>query len=776
MLSLALATPAQTPPATPVPLTVTELMRGPGLYGYAPRQLRWSGDGQRVYFEWKQYSDPLIKEFDTWVVSRDGSGLRKLNEEEAKLSPPAVGAESEDRSLAVYSGDGDLSVHDRRTGTRRLLMKTRDAEADPRFTRDGSKVVFTRSGNLFTFRLSDGFVEQLTDIRPAGSPSTEPKKGTASQEALKKEERSLLTAVDEMAKKREEREAKEKKENPRKPWIPQGRQRVARLQLSPDEKTVVAMVEEPAADAKRAQVAFPVTESGYTEPRPTRAKAGEAQDKSRMALLSVATGELKWADHGLKVKDDNGKETPREVYWRRSEFSQDGKLAVQARSADNKDRWVLLVDTKTGASKVIDHQHDDAWVSGPGTRMLGWLADNKTVYFLSEKTGWSQLYAGNVETGEVKQLTSGRGEVFDAELTRDKKRFRMVTSFGSLAERQINEMAVEGGALMRVAAEPGRVEEYAAPPDESMLALVHSYSNRPPELFLMENAPAGRMKRVTTSPAPEFLARKWLDTPIVYIPARDGAKIPAHIYKPSNAKKGAPAVVFVHGAGYLQNVHRGWSQYAREYLFHHLLMERGYIVIDIDYRGSAGYGRDWRTAIYRYMGGKDLDDHIDAARWLVSEHGVDPARIGIYGGSYGGFITLMAMFTQPGVFAAGAALRPVTDWAHYTHGYTTDILNAPQTDLEAYKKSSPIYHAAGLTGALLICHGMVDVNVHFQDTVRLAQKLIELGKQNWEVAMYPVEDHAFVQPASWADEYRRILKLFEENLNARATASVGPKR
>ena len=130
-------------------------------------------------------------------------------------------------------------------------------------------------------------------------------------------------------------------------------------------------------------------------------------------------------------------------------------------------------------------------------------------------------------------------------------------------------------------------------------------------------------------------------------------------------------------------------------MFHHLLMSRGYTVLDADYRGSRGYGRDWRTAIYRHMGGKDLDDQIDGARWLVSEHGVDPKRIGVYGGSYGGFITLMAMFTQPDVFAAGAALRPVTDWAHYNNGYTSSILNLPQSDAEAYQKSSPIYFAEG---------------------------------------------------------------------------------
>ena len=167
------------------------------------------------------------------------------------------------------------------------------------------------------------------------------------------------------------------------------------------------------------------------------------------------------------------------------------------------------------------------------------------------------------------------------------------------------------------------------------------------------------------------------------------------------------------------------------------------------------------------MGGKDLDDYVDAVRWAVKEYGVDPKRVGMYGGSYGGFLTLMGLFTQPDVFAAGAALRPVTDWAHYNHGYTSDILNVPQKDTEAYKKSSPIFFAEGLKGALLICHGMVDTNVHFQDSVRLAEKLMELRKENWELAVYPVEDHGFVNPWSWADEYKRILKLFETSLNGR---------
>jgi dipeptidyl aminopeptidase/acylaminoacyl peptidase len=306
-------------------------------------------------------------------------------------------------------------------------------------------------------------------------------------------------------------------------------------------------------------------------------------------------------------------------------------------------------------------------------------------------------------------------------------------------------MPISGGERTRRTGFAGS-NQVDVSPDETMLADVRSYSNRPPELYLFINQPfsPGKTvvadKPVTTSPIPEFFAHNWIDPSIISFKARDGATVYGRIYRPSNYKGGGPAVLFVHGAGYLQNVHRWWSSY------------------------SAGYGRDWRTGIYRHMGGKDLTDHVDAVNYLVKEHGVDPKRIGLYGGSYGGFITLMAMFTQSDVFAAGAALRPVTDWAHYNNPYTANILNLPQNDAEAYKQSSPIYFANGLKGALLICHGMVDTNVNFQDTVRLVEKLIELHKENWSVAPYPVEDHGFEREASWADEYKRILKLFVDNL------------
>jgi len=164
------------------------------------------------------------------------------------------------------------------------------------------------------------------------------------------------------------------------------------------------------------------------------------------------------------------------------------------------------------------------------------------------------------------------------------------------------------------------------------------------------------------------------------------------------------------------------------------------------------------------MGTPELEDLIDGVSWVVNEHGGNSERVGLYGGSYGGFMAFMALFKAPAVFKAGAALRPVSDWAHYNHPYTSNILNTPEIDPEAYLRSSPIEFADGLEGHLLMTHGMLDDNVFYQDVVRLSQVLLDLEKENWELASYPLERHGFQRPSSWWDQYRRIYLLFEETV------------
>jgi dipeptidyl aminopeptidase/acylaminoacyl peptidase len=821
------------PSAKKFDLTVDNIMRGFELTGYAPTDVRWSPDSQRLFFRWKKHDEPRVKEFDWYVVGRNGGGLKKLTEEEARQQLPPNGDWSKDKKQMVYAEDGDIFLYERAGGKRQQLTKTTDAESNPHFTLDQKRIWFVRQNNIFVMSLDGGLLVQMTDIRPAVGSGVAPsvpvagglgaggqrgsaavqsqQKGTDSQEFLKKEERELLEVVRERAQQREEQEAKRKKREQerekRKPFnVPAG-QTVGALFLSPDEKYVMASLFEAGTGAKGSIVPNYVTESAFTEDIPARTKVGDTQGRARWSVISVETGEVKSVDFGLKMpakekpkgenkpasavsstasassgeaseskdvsaeKSATPKMTDRPVSAFTPQWSADGKhLVMNVRAADNKDRWLMQIDPATAKAKILFTEHNEAWIGGPGSFTLGWLPDHKRAYFVSERDGFAHLYTVNVESSEVKQLTSGNYEVTDVSVAEDETKFYLTTSEVSFFERHFYSMSFDGGARVQITSMPGN-NEVTVSPDESTLAVLHSYSNKPTELYLTANKSGAEAKRLTASPSEEFLSYNWIDPPIVNFKARDGVTVYGRIYKPKNFQKGGPAVLFVHGAGYLQNVHKWWSSYFREYMFHHLLMERGFLVLDIDYRASSGYGRDWRTGIYRHMGGKDLSDHVDAVKYLINEHGVDAKRVGLYGGSYGGFITLMAMFTEPDVFAAGAALRPVTDWAHYNHGYTSNILNQPQDDAEAYRRSSPIYHAQGLKGALLICHGMVDVNVHYQDSVRLAQRLIELRKDNWELASYPVEDHAFVRPSSWADEYRRILKLFTVNLQNTAPSS-----
>jgi len=301
-------------------------------------------------------------------------------------------------------------------------------------------------------------------------------------------------------------------------------------------------------------------------------------------------------------------------------------------------------------------------------------------------------------------------------------------------------------------------------PDGTRLWVQHSTTHMPTQLAGVSSS-GGAVRELTDTRTAEYKALHWPEPRIVAVPSSHGAApIWSRLYLPADTTGSHPIVMFVHGAGYLQNTQLQFPYYFREQMFHHLLNERGYVVLDMDYRASQGYGRDWRTAIYRRMGEPELEDLIDGVHWLARTHGGDEKRVGVYGGSYGGFMALMAMFRAPDQFRAGAALRPVTDWAQYNHGYTSAILNTPQVDSLAYARSSPIEYAADLKGALLICHGVIDDNVLFEDSVRLYQRLIELHKDDVTLAPFPMERHGFTHADSWLDEYKRILALFERTL------------
>jgi len=752
------------PARTPFDFSIKGIMRGHEIVGREPSDVRWSADSRWIYFSWNAPgTDPREPRRPYRVRAEAGAVPESLTVAQMDSAGPlaAAGDLSANGSMRAVEWNGDIFIANLRTGALRRITSTVAEEKEPHFDRDAKHVFFVRDNNAFSFDLTSGEEKQLTDIRLGPKPKEE-EKPKGQRAVLEAQQRELLGAVrDEIHLDSLKKRAKAQLDSlgPQTLWLRKD-ETVSTISVSPAGNALLLVTTIAPGDKQRAtEIPHYVTKSGYTEEEKSREKVGDVVEGSRIAYIPVTRGEPTWLSlfpgdtlHSPGLTQVNG-------------WSDDGsKALVFTISSDWKTRYIYTVGAK-GALTALDTLRDSAWVDGPALGEAGWVDGGKRIWFVSEADGWAHLYSMAANGGERKQLTSGKWEVDDVALSNDKRTFYLHTSEESPFEQQFYRMSINGGARTQITKMSGG-HTVLASPNEMLLADVYSTSNRPPELYVMRNQPGAAETRLTLSPTAEWLSFPWLVPEIVMVPASDGVQVPARIYRPKdmNAQPNGAAVIFVHGAGYLHNVNHYWSYYFREYMFNQLLASKGYVVIDMDYRGSAGYGRDWRTAIYRHMGGRDLQDEVDGSRYLHDNFGIDPKRIGIYGGSYGGFMTLMALFTESPHFGAGAAIRSVTDWAHYNHDYTSQILNTPEKDSVAYRQSSPIYFAQGLEDPLLTLHGMIDDNVHFEDVVRLSQRLIELGKTNWELAVYPVERHEFVRTSSWQDEYRRIYELFDRTI------------
>ncbi len=760
-------------------LSVEKIMQDPKWMGTFPSDIEWDIHSENIYFKYNKDNDPADSLYRISLKSQNSIEKVSAKEEQSRIS--TRGSYNSSRTKIAYTKNNTLFIYDLKSRKENSALEMSGIE-NPVFLADEDFIAFTLDNNVYTYSLVNGNLKKLTNIKTGEESTKKEDKATEKATWLKEDNLALLQVIKEREDKKEASKNYRERTKEKDPFtFYSGKKSISNLQVSPDVKYVTFNLIT-RSENDRTIVPDYIDTSGYTVDLNTRAKVGEEKTQVELAVyhLEKDTVYMVKTDGLAGIKDfpDYIKDYPekewdtlsREVIPSRAYFSDNGKHAiVNVRSKDNKDRWITKLNLETGELETLDRQRDEAWIAGPGIGWsmgggtIGWLPDNKHIYFQSEATGFSHLYLLDTKTGRKKALTSGTFEVFDPTLSKDRKHWYLTTSEIHSGERHFYKMPVMGGVMEKLTSLTGN-NEITLSPDEKYLAIRHSYSNSPWELFLKKNNARDKEIQLTSGQSDEFKEYSWRDPQLVSFQAADGTMVPARLYTPDASVKNNAAVIFVHGAGYLQNVHKWWSTYFREYMFHNLLTDLGYTVIDIDYRGSAGYGRDWRTAIYRHMGGKDLSDQVDGAKYLVTEHGIDKNKIGIYGGSYGGFITLMALFNEAEMFASGAALRSVTDWAHYNHGYTSNILNEPANDPIAYRRSSPIYFAEGLQGDLLIAHGMVDINVHFQDVVRLAQRLIELEKDNWEMAIYPAEDHGFVEPSSWIDEYKRILKLFNTTL------------
>jgi dipeptidyl aminopeptidase/acylaminoacyl peptidase len=756
-------------------LRLEDIMKGDEFIGHQPDNHRWSIDGQTVLFDWNPNNEI---DNSAYYWNKSSKSPQKVSSLNPIYDVDFIAAQKE-YDVVYYTNQGVLYAYTKSTKKSKKVIQSADRISALQRSTTPEIVFFQQNKNVYQFNTKDFSMVMLTNFK-----SGKENKSKEEDSFLKDQQKELFQFVRDEAKADAwyEKQSKSKKEKfPKEIFY--DKSTLEQVKASPDGKFVTFRLSDYPTQASTNVENF-ITDDGFTRQEKARAKVSTANfSKHKFGIFNVAKDTTYYVSFsnlsGIKtapkyyqdydnLKDKSDYETA--IVMMSPVYSKDGKNAVlEIRSQDNKHRWIVQLDLASGTITELDHQHDEAWIGGPGIPGYSFsggtldFIDNSTIYFQSEATGFSHVYIYNLNTKKKEAVTKGNWEVRDVKLSNDKKAFYLTTTTTHPGNRSFYKLDIASKRMTGIVTNEGNYEVEVSP-DEKTLLVRYSYKNKPWELYVGANKPNADLKQITFSTTPAFNKYNWKSPEVITFKAEDGTNVNARLYQPKAENKNKAAIIFVHGAGYLQNAHNYWSTYHREYMFHNLLTDLGYTILDIDYRASDGYGRDFRTGIYRHMGGKDLSDQLDGKRHLVQNLGIDANRVGIYGGSYGGFITLMALLTKPGEFKAGAALRSVTDWAHYNHGYTSNILNFPETDPEAYKKSSPIYFANNLQDKLVMLHGMVDDNVQFQDIVRLTQRFIELGKKDWDLAVFPVEAHGFKKTYSWIDEYRRILALFNQNL------------
>lgn len=750
-------------------LQIAEIMKGEEFTGYSPQDHSWSMTGNRIYFDWNPNGElARTKHFYDLTTKK----ILKTTVDNYLLDPEHSNIQLDGKAFFVL--DNTLFSYDLQLKKSTMIYSSGEAIQEPMHIPKTKQLYFYSAATLFKYDLTTKSILAVAKFFKG-----EKFKDQDSTLLMKEEHRLFETHRDEKAM-NEWRELNELTFNST-AQIYTGTLSQRNVQISTSERFIVFRLDH-IDDQKATEYMNYVTDDGEAKSMKARSKVSGKDPKHEVAIYDLERDTVYLVQFGglpdIRKKPDYLTTDPstgalydsdRLVVPHPLHFALNSDANfMDIRSTDNKDRWIASLDLQTGKLTTYIQQHDEAWIGGPGISSwnmvegnLGWIADGKAFYYQSEESGYSHLYKYDIAAGKGTQLTSGQWEVHEIKLSKDHKFAYLLTNRSHPGNRDIEKIDLQTGKSQAIFNKSGYHDALLSP-NEKQFAIRFSYKNKPWEIYLANNAANATWVQITSSTTTNFSNHSWYDPDVITVANETDEKVYARLYKP-NAPNGA-AVIFVHGAGYLQNAHNYWSTYYREYMFHNLLREMGFTVLDMDYRASEGYGRDHRTAIYRQMGGADLRDHLFGRNYLIDSLGVDSTRIGIYGGSYGGFITLMALLTEPGKFKCGAALRAVTDWMHYNHEYTSNILNYPETDTEAYRKSSPINYAENLQDRLLILHGMVDDNVQFQDVVRLSQRFIELGKTNWDLAVYPVQAHGFTEANSWHDEYRRILELFTTTL------------
>lgn len=454
------------------------------------------------------------------------------------------------------------------------------------------------------------------------------------------------------------------------------------------------------------------------------------------------------------------------------------RLLVERVSDDYKERNVLLVDVASGAAETVLSERDEKYL--PLTRGFARFDESgRSILYMSEATGWNHLYRKELASGQITPLTSGAWEVREAAPGSDGWVYYVSSETGP-AEPAVFRVPAAGGDPERVTSARGVHADLQVSPAGGRVVYLRSDPRHVPELWVQPLDATASPVRVSDSNPPASAREGWQDPQLVTYAGHDGLEVKAQLFVPRREPgRRYPAIVHTHQAASYQDVYNGpgpQKDNVAWYAWHQRLAQLGYVVLNVDYRGSTGYGRDYRVANYQDLGGGDRLDAVSGVEYLNSLGFVDTNRVGVYGMSYGGHLVLSLLTKNPGLFRAGIDISGVADMrmVYDTAGRAAVVarLSTPERRPDLYDRSSALMHLDQLRDPLMVLHGTDDPNVSVLQSLRLVDELLRRGRR-FEFEIYPGELHFFSRAASWVDAFAKMERFFDAEVRDAGGAPSG---
>jgi len=726
LLALALAPCSNAQVTAPgKPLTVGRIYSQPSLNGMLTPGLRWTPDGTQLSYLQREGTGKEAKT-ELWAMDA-GTGARRLlvaaDKLEAILPPESSNPKqatglgrhalaeyqwAPDRKSILFQGPTTLEWFDLKSQVARTLVSGKTTIADPKISPDGRYVSFVREHNLWLVSVVDGKERVITQ-----GGSEQILKGQL--DWVYPEELEIKTAY----------------------WWAPDASAIAYLEM--DERKV----------ARYPLVDF-ASPSGEAEMEryPT---AGGANPIVRVLVAPLSGGEA--------IALDTGAET--DIYIPRVSWLTDSRhVAIQRLNRTQTTLDLLIGEGATGHTRVVLSENDPYWINVGDE--LYFLKDGKRFLWSSERSGHRHLYLYDLEGRQLAQLTKGDWEATALDAVEEAKGFVYFTATEkSPLERQVYRVGLDGTGFTRLTKQEGT---HTAAFSSSAAAFTDTFSNAAaPSRQELYRAEGALVASINENRVAELADYHLSPMEFLTVKSRDGTQLNASMIKPPdfNPRKKYPVLVYTYGGPHAQVVRNAWG--GSNFLWNELMAQKGYIVFSLDNRGATGRGHRFETPLHFRMGKQELEDQLDGVGWLKSLPYVDGNRIGIWGWSYGGHMTLHAMFEAGEVFKVGFAGGPVTDWRYYDTIYTERYLGLPQKNEQGYQDSSPVKYSAQLKGKLLIAHGTDDDNVHYANTLSVINSLIATGNYV-EVLAFPGRGHGVSDPAARRVLMQRVMQFFLENL------------